>query len=257
MTIRPKSPQEQDNMREGGKRLNEILEQMFEFIQVGQSLIEIDQAIANKIKTLGGEPSFLGFHDYPASSCLSVNQAVVHGIPTHYRLQAGDVLGIDIGFKYENYHTDAAFTVLLGQGAPEKEKLLAVTQESLKIGLEAAVAGNQVKDIGSSIETYVSSQGKYGIIRDLAGHGVGAGLQEIPEILNYHNRNTAELINGMTIAIEPMISLGDWHVELEDDSWTVVTRDSSPAAHFETTLIIRDNDPEVLVPFPLSSALRK
>jgi methionyl aminopeptidase len=251
MTIRPKTAQELDTMRQCGAILNTVLRQTNDFIRVGRTLKEIDSYIHQIITEQGAKPSFLGYRNYPASSCLSLNQAVVHGIPTDYSLKEGDILGIDVGVLYDGYHTDAAFTKPIGKINQETQKLLAVTQESLRVGLEAAVAGNTVGDIGSAIQEYVASQGTFGIIRDLSGHGIGQRLQELPEILNYKNKNAIPLINGMTLAIEPMISLGDWKVEVEPDEWTIITKDNSFAAHFETTIVIRDNDPEILVDFPL------
>lgn len=251
MTIRPKNNEELAIMRESGKRLNDVLSAVNEFITAGKSLREIDAFAHNLIIKSGATPSFLGYLDYPASTCLSVNDAVVHGIPTDYILKDGDVIGVDIGVLYEGYHTDAAFTKGIGTITPEARKLLQVTQESLGIALEAAIAGNTVGDIGQAIEQYVKSQGKFGIVRDLSGHGVGKNLQEAPEILNYATKDPTPLINGMTLAIEPMINLGDWRVVVDSDDWTVRSRDGMASAHFETTIIINDNDPEVLVDFPL------
>lgn len=253
MTIPPKTNQELDAMREGGKRLNEILEKVDSFAVAGKTLKEIDTFIHTNILALDGKPSFLGYQNYPAASCLSVNDAVVHGVPTEYELKDTDILGIDVGFYFEGMHTDAAFTKLLGSGTPAQNKLLQTTQEALRSALESAIAGNRVGDIGKTIEEYVQSQGAFGIIRDLAGHGVGRKLQEPPEVLNYRNRSEILLINGMTLAIEPMISMGGWHVYIDsEDNWTVRTDDGSLAAQFETTIIIQDNDPEILVHHPLT-----
>ncbi len=252
MNIRPKNKQELESMRAGGAILNQVLRATFEYVEPGKSLKEIDGFIAGLIKKLGAKAAFLGYHDFPASSCLSVNSAVVHGIPNEYVLKGGDILGVDVGVKYEGYFTDAAFTMPIGNVTPQAKQLLAVTQEALRAGIEQATAGNRVSDIGAGVEDYVLSQGKFGIIRDLAGHGVGQKLQELPEVLNVKNRNTTPLINGMTLAIEPMICTGRHSVRLDDDNWTVLTQDNSLAAQFETTIIVHDNDPEILVPFPLS-----
>lgn len=251
MTIRPKNPSELDAMREGGAILNEVLELTYHFVHEGQTLKQIDTFIAEQIKKRNAKAAFLGYHDFPASSCLSVNSAVVHGIPDDYVIKNGDILGVDVGVKYQNYFTDAAFTMPVGTVSTQARKLLAVTQEALREALDQAIAGNTVAQIGSGVEDYVKSQGKFGIIRDLAGHGVGEKLQEPPEVLNVKNRNSTPLINRMTLAIEPMISLGTHEVVLDQDKWTVLTRDGSLAAQFETTVVIRDNDPEILVPFPL------
>jgi methionyl aminopeptidase len=253
MTIQPKTNQELATMREGGTRLSRILKQTNDFTQVGRTLIEIDAFIADQIKKEDGTASFLGYQGYPASSCLSLNDVVVHGIPNHTKLKQGDILGIDVGFYFDGFHTDAAFTKALGEVNPATKHLLRVTQEALKKGVAAAHAGHMVEAIGMAIEAYVKQQGDYGIIRDLTGHGIGKNLQEAPEIMNYAAPNKTELVNGMTLAIEPMIATGTWQVTIDDDDWTVRTKDRSPCAHFETTIVIVDDQPEVLVQFPLHS----
>lgn len=255
MHIRPKTSEEIEIMRQGGAILNDILKATYTYVKPGQTLREIDKFIHHLIIQAGAKPSFFGYHGFPASACLSVNSAVVHGIPNDYVLKDGDLLGVDVGVLFEGYHTDSAFTMPIGSVTPEAAKLLAVTQESLKVALEAAVAGNMVQDIGIAIENYVKSQGKYGIIRDLSGHGIGQKLQEAPEILNFKTKNTTPLINGMTLAIEPMISLGTHQVEIDSDNWTVRTKDNSATAHFESTIVIHENDPIVLVPFALHMQL--
>ncbi len=252
MTLRPKTDQELDRMREGGAILQSVHQAVAQFLRTGQTLQEIDHFIHETITKSGARPAFLGFHGYPAASCLCLNDVVVHGIPDQTVLQDGDILGVDIGIRYDDYYTDAAFTYGIGTLPAATKQLLATTQEALKVAIETAVAGNTVGDIGYAIEAYVKSQGKFGIVRDLAGHGVGRELQEAPQILNYANRDTTPLVNGMTLAIEPMITLGDWRVTLDSDNWTVRTRDGSCAAQFETTLIVRDADPEVLIPFTVS-----
>lgn len=251
MTVRPKNHRECDTMRQGGQILNRVLQLTQKFVQPGKTLKEIDAYIHDEIIKNRATPAFLGYHGFPASSCLSVNSAVVHGIPNDYSLSEGDILGIDVGVKYKGYYTDAAFTMPIGKISKSARQLLHVTQQALHIGLEQAIAGNEVSAIGTAIESYVRSQGSYGIIRDLAGHGVGQKLQELPEVLNYRNRNATPLVSGMTLAIEPMISTGSFEVVIEQDGWTVTTKDDSLAAQFETTCIIQDERPEILVPFPL------
>lgn len=252
MNYRPKTEAELNTMRECGKILNAVHEATFTFIRPGKSLKEIDAFIQKEIETRGAKPSFLGYHGFPASSCLSLNDVVVHGIPTDYVLKDSDVLGVDIGVYYDNYHTDSAFTKAFKPVKPDVAELLAVTQGALEEGISAAIAGNTVGDISMAIEAYILSHNDYGIIRDLCGHGIGQKLQDVPEIPNYAHSDNSPLINGMTIAIEPMVSLGTWKVTLDADEWTVRTKDNSIAAHFETTIVIHDNDPEILVPFPLS-----
>lgn len=255
MTVPPKNPEELVLMRRSGAILNDVHKAAYDFAVAGVSLKAIDQYIHQQITKAGGAPSFLHYRGYPASSCLSVNDAVVHGIPTDYVLEEGDILGIDIGVNYEGYHTDAAITKPIGKVPNEVKTFLSVTQEALRRGVEAAIAGNCVSDIGSAVHNYVQSAGKYGIVRELAGHGVGRKLQELPEIMNIRNDNTTPLVNDMTLAIEPMLTTGHWQVEIASDKWTVLTKDMSLAAQFETTIIVHGNDPEVLVPFPLDVQL--
>lgn len=252
MTIRPKSESELDIMREAGRKLSQVLRQSDQFISPGTSLNEIDSFIDSLIVKLGAKPSFKGYKGYPASSCLSVNAVVVHGIPTKYVLKEGDCIGIDVGLEWEGYHTDSAFTKPVGQVDSDIQTLIKITQMSLRIGIAASVAGNTVGDIGSAIEQYITTQGHYGIIRDLTGHGIGASLQEMPEIPNYANNDATVLVNGMTLAIEPMVSLGSFKVHSLPDHWSVETIDHSPTAHFESTIVVHDADPEILVDFPLS-----
>lgn len=256
MKIQPKNPSEIKAMRSGGKILHEVLKATHTAVKPGQTLREIDKLISQLIYKHGGTPAFLGYQGFPASSCLSVNSAIVHQIPDDYTLREGDILGIDVGVKFQGYYTDAAFTMPIGQVTPSVRNLLLVTQAALRIGVESALAGNQVKDIGTSIERFVKSQGQYGVVRDLAGHGVGRNLQELPEVLNYTNNNKTDLVNGMTIAIEPMICLGDAKVELGEDNWTVRSKSGSLGAQFETTIVINDTNPEILVPFPFELALQ-
>ncbi len=242
-------------MQEGAKRLDAILRLAYDFITCGKNLKEVDAFIHDQILVHEGKPSFLGYHGYPASSCLSLNDVVVHGIPNKYVLKDGDVLGVDIGLLFDGYHTDAAFTKGIGELTDQQTQLLQVTQKALRLGVEAAVAGNTTQDIGRAVADYVTGQGDYGIIRELTGHGVGSNLQEAPEVPNYITPEKVDLVNGMTLAIEPMISLGGWRVTIDHDDWTVRTADRSLAAHFETTIVIQENDPLVLVPFPLSSTI--
>lgn len=251
MTIRQKNQHEIDIMTEGGKRLSTILAQTRAHIKAGQKLEEIDTYIGDIIKQHEAKPSFLGYKGYPANSCLSVNDVIVHGIPGEHILVDGDLLSIDIGINYKGYHTDAAFTIVIGVPSAEQTKLMTVTQRALRVGIDAAVAGNTVSDIGKAIEAYVKEQGEFGIIRDLTGHGIGKNLQEAPEIPNYTTKSKMGLINGMTIAIEPMITLGTWDITIDKDNWTIRSKDRSLAAHFETTIVIQDNDPKVLVNYPL------
>jgi methionyl aminopeptidase len=251
MTIRPKTEHELDIMRTAGKKLNEVLKRTNDIICPGKTLHEIDSFIAARINDQDAKPSFKGYNGYPSASCLSLNSVVVHGIPTNYALKEGDLLGVDVGLRWEGYHSDAAFTKPIGQISDEALQLLVTTQKALRSGIDAAVAGNTVGDIGNAIQKHIQSQGHYGIIYELTGHGIGSNLQESPEIPNYANKDTTPLVNGMTLAIEPMVSLGSGKVQILDDKWSVETIDKSLSAHFESTIIICDAEAEILVDFPL------
>lgn len=251
MTIRPKNSTELDTMRAGGKILNQVLIDTYRFAKAGLSLKDLDKYVHHQIIRAGAKAAFLGYHGFPGSSCLSPNDVVVHGIPNSYVLKDGDILSVDIGVLYEGYYTDAAFTMGIGPISKDAKRLLDVTQASLREGIDAAINGNTISSIGDAVESYVKKQGKFGIVKDLSGHGIGQKLQEQPEILNIRNKNNTPIINNVTLAIEPMITLGTHQVTVDDDDWTVRTKDGSLSAHFETTVAVLDNDPEVLVDFPL------
>jgi methionyl aminopeptidase len=252
MHLRTKNDQELDTMRRGGIILDSVLREAVRLVSPGVTTRELDQHIHALIIGKGGAPSFLGYRNYPASSCISVNEVIVHGIPGDYVIKDGDIVGIDVGVHFEGYHTDAAVTIPCGRISEDANQLLIVTQQALKQGVEAAIAGNTVNDIGEAVEQFVASNGEFGIVDALSGHGVGKNLQEAPEIMNIATGDTTPLQNGLTLAIEPMITKGTHEVVFERDGWTVRTKDRSLSAQFETTIIVRDNDPEILVPFPLA-----
>lgn len=252
MRLRPKTPQELDKMRQGGIILDTVLREAVPHVRPGITLKEIDRIIHDAIIRHEATPSFLGYRGYPASSCLSINDVVVHGIPSDYALNSGDVVGIDVGVCYEGYHTDAAVTIPCGRISPEALNVLKATQQALRDGIAASIRGNTVGDIGQAVESSIREQGDYGIVDALSGHGVGQNLQEAPEVMNIATGDPTLLENGITLAIEPMITLGGAEVYFADDGWAVHTRDRSIAAQFESTIVVRDNDPEILVPFPLS-----
>ena len=199
------------------------------------------------IREHGGIPGFLNYEGFPGSICASVNEEVVHGIPSKTRfLKEGDIVSLDAGVIYEGYHSDAARTYGVGKISPENEHLIAVTKQSFFEALKVAVPGNHIRDIGRAVEQYVLKFG-YGIVEDLVGHGVGANLHEDPEIPNFETiKKGPKLKPGMTIAIEPMITAGDYEVDWLDDDWTVVTVDGSNAAHYENTILITEDKPIIL-----------
>ncbi len=218
-----------------------------EMVEPGVSTLEIDTAVRKFIEGEGGVPSTLGYHGYPASTCISVNSVVVHGIPSKKTiLREGDIVSIDIMAGMHGYHGDNAYTFPCGDISEQAQRLLDATKESLYEGIRQAQAGNRIGDIASAVQRYVEPRG-YGVVRDFTGHGVGTKLHEDPSVPNYGTPGRGpRLIPGMTIAIEPMITLGDYRVKVLDDDWTAVTADGSLAAHFEHTVCITPDGPRIM-----------
>lgn len=242
-----KSAREIELMRESCKLLEDVFYQMEQAIRPGISTKDIDRLGEKLIRKHGCEPNFLNYNGYPASICVSVNDEVVHGIPTDdFILQEGDIVSLDAGLIYKGYHSDMARTFGVGQISEEAAKLIQVTRQSFFEGIKMAKAGNHLYDISNAIDEYVSGFG-YGIVRDLVGHGIGTSLHEDPQIPNFRQRRRGiKLVPGMTLAIEPMINMGRGDVEWLDDDWTVVTEDGSLSAHYENTVLITDGEPEIL-----------
>lgn len=247
MGVTIKSEREIELMRESCRLLAIVHKELGESIRPGMSTLDIDTLGENLIHKLGCVPNFKNYNGYPASICVSVNDEVVHGIPDKNRiLQEGDIVSLDAGLIYQGYHSDAARTYGVGQITPEAQKLIDVTRESFFAGIKMAKAGNHLHDISNAIDAYVRPHG-YGIVRDLVGHGIGRKLHEAPEIPNYAKRSRGiKLRAGMTLAVEPMINMGDSDVVWLDDDWTVVTEDGSWSAHYENTILITDGEPEIL-----------
>ena len=248
MAIIIKNEQEIELIRESCKRLAVVHKELEAYVKPGISTRDIDILGDQMIRKLGGIPNFLHYNGYPASICVSVNNEVVHGIPSKHRiLQEGDIVSLDAGMIYKGYHSDAARTHGVGTISPEAQKLIDVTRESFFAGIKQAKAGNRLYDISNAIAAYVKPYG-YGIVRDLVGHGVGTKLHEDPQIPNYAmTKRGPKLRPGMTLAIEPMINIGRADVEWLDDDWTVVTEDGSLSAHYENTILItEDGEPEIL-----------
>ena len=224
-------------------------------IRPGVTTKELDRVAEAFIKDNGGSPSFLGYNKFPASLCISVNDVVVHGFPSRYELRDGDIISIDCGVKLNGYHSDSAYTYPVGNVSPAIRRLLTRTKESLYIGLEKAVEGNRVGDIGYAIQTYTEKFG-YSVVRELVGHGVGQNLHEAPEVPNYGKRGQGpKLREGMILAIEPMINFGKKGVIQERDGWTIRTVDRKPSAHFEHTVAVRKGKPEILTTFDYIEAV--
>ena len=217
-----------------------------EMVRPGVSTQQIDKAVHDFIVAQGAKPSFLGYHGYPASVCISVNDTVIHGIPGGYVLKEGDIVSIDVGAYYQGFHGDCAATFPCGAISAQAQKLIDVTKQSFFEGLRFATRGHRVSDISHAIETYVESNG-FSVVRSFVGHGVGAQLHEEPEVPNFGNPGRGpRLIRGMTLAIEPMVNAGVYDVKVLKDGWTTVTADGKLSAHYENTVLITDGEPEIL-----------
>ncbi len=248
-TFRLKTSEQITLLREGGALLATILQNLTEQAIPGASMKMLDAEAERQIRAVGGEPVFLGYHGYPASVCLSRNEEVVHGIPGDRLLNEGDLLGIDIGMRYRGFVTDMAVTVPVGTISASAQQLLDTTRDALRAGIDAARVGARVGDIGAAVMHVVEPKG-YGIVRALVGHGVGFELHEDPSIPNWGCIGEGPvLVEGAVIAIEPMITAGSPRVRTLPDQWTVVTKDGSLAAHFEHTIAITAEGPEILTAF--------
>ena len=247
MAVSIKSKREIELMKESCRLLSLVHKAMEEAIKPGMSTLDIDRLGEKMIRDLGCIPNFKNYHGYPASICVSVNDEVVHGIPSKHRiLKEGDIVSLDAGLIYKGYHSDAARTHAVGKISPEAQKLIDVTRQSFFEGIKMAKAGNHLHDISNAIDAYVSQYG-YGIVRDLVGHGIGTQLHEDPQIPNFAQKKRGlRLEPGMTLAIEPMINMGRADVDWMDDDWTVVAQDRLPSAHYENTILITEGEPEIL-----------
>ena len=247
MAVTVKSAKEIELMREAGRLLEIVHDEMAKMIRPGISTMDINEYGDKVIRDLGCVPNFLNYSGYPASICVSVNEEVVHGIPRRdHILKEGDIVSLDAGLIYKGYHSDAARTHAVGKIAPEVQKLLDVTKQSFFEGIKYAKAGNHLFDISNAIDNYVTPFG-YGIVPDLVGHGIGTSLHEDPQIPNFRQkRKGIILVPGMTLAVEPMINMGTWKVKWLDDEWTVISADHSVSAHYENTILITDGEPEIL-----------
>lgn len=242
-----KTKRELDLMREACRISANALKVAGQAIEPGVSTKEIDDIVRKYIQGQGATPSFLGYGGFPASACISVNNVVIHGIPSKKQiLKSGDIVSIDVGAFIDGFHGDNAYTYACGDISKEAQMLLKATEESLYEGIKAAVAGNRVGDIGHAVQSYAEER-SYSVVRDFVGHGVGAKLHEDPSVPNYGIKGRGvRLLPGMTIAIEPMITAGDYKVKVLDDDWTTVTVDGSLAAHYEHTVAITPNGPVIM-----------
>ena len=247
MPITVKSSREIELMTEAGRILEIVHKELEKALHPGMTTKAIDRLGEEIIRSYGCIPSFLDYNGYPASICVSVNDEVVHGIPSEHRIiREGDIVSLDAGVIYKGYHSDAARTHCVGEVSKEAQDLVRVTRECFFEGIKYAKEGNHLFDISGAIGRYAKERG-YGVVRDLCGHGIGTALHEAPEIPNYEMKRKGVLLKaGMTLAIEPMINIGGWEVDWIDDDWTVVTRDHSLSAHYENTVLITENEPKLL-----------
>jgi methionyl aminopeptidase len=247
MAITIKTDDEIDLMRQSGHLLAKVHEELHAAVRPGISTLELDEIGEKTIRALGGIPNCKNYEGFPASVCISVNDEVVHGIPSADRiLQEGDIVTFDTGLIYKGYHSDAARTWGVGKISDDAQKLIDVTTQSFFEGIKYAKAGNRLHQISNAIDKFIKPYG-YGIVRELTGHGIGTSLHEDPIVPNYRQlRRGVKLQKGMTICVEPMITMGDRRVGWLDDDWTVVTIDGSYAAHYENTIAITDGEPEIL-----------
>ena len=239
-------------MREAGKIVAEVLLEMDKVISVGITTATLDKIAEKGIRKYGAEPAFLGYHNFPASICTSVNNEVVHGIPGLRRLQEGDIISIDVGARLNGYYGDAAATYAVGRISPQAKKLIDVTKISLQKAIEAMQAGNKLSDISHAVQVYVE-QNSFSVVRNYVGHGIGEEMHEEPQVPNFGLPGRGPLLQpGLVLAIEPMVNAGSWEVKVLKDQWTVITSDGSLSAHFEHTVALSENGPEVLTSSNLS-----
>lgn len=246
-----KTEEEIELLRENNLLVSATLAEVGKHIKPGVTTLELDKIAEEFIRSHGAVPGFLGYGGFPNTLCVSVNQQVVHGIPSNYALQEGDIVSVDCGTILKGFYGDSAYTFGVGEISEQNQQLLTVTKEALLKGVEQAVAGNRVGDISAAVQTHAEKYG-YGVVRELVGHGLGRNMHEDPEVPNYGARGRGPLLKeGMVICIEPMINMGRKDVVFERDGWTVRTRDNKPSAHFEFAVAIRKGGADVLTDFSI------
>ena len=244
-----KTDEEIELLRESNLLVGQTLGELAKWVAPGVTTLQLDRIAEEFIRDHQAVPGFLGYAGYPNTLCVSVNERIVHGIPSDYTLKEGDIVSIDCGVVKNGFNGDSAYPFEGGEGPYEVRRLLKTTKEALYLGIEQAVEGKRVGDISNAIQTYCEHKG-YSVVRELCGHGVGKKLHEEPEVPNYGRRGCGPLLkNGMVIAIEPMINLGSRNIVVEKDRWTTRTKDRKPSAHFEHTIAIRENGADVLSSF--------
>jgi methionyl aminopeptidase len=242
-----KSAREITLMRRAGHILAEVIDWLPGFVTSGMSTLEVDEEVERFLGARGARPAFKGYRGFPATVCISINEEIVHGIPSpHRRLKEGDIVGFDLGCIVEGYHADCAFTLALGEVPPKVRKLLEVTRESLEFAIGECRPDRRLSDVSHAVQRHVEAHG-FGVVRAFVGHGIWRALHEEPQVPNFGEPGRGpKLRPGMVLAIEPMVTMGSYEVKILEDGWTAVTRDGSLAAHFEHTIAITDDAPEVL-----------
>lgn len=242
-----KTPEEIEKIRKSSLLVSQTHAVLVEYIKPGVKTSKLDEIAEQFIRDNGATPSFKGYGGFPATLCISVNEQVVHGFPSEREIQEGDILSVDCGVFKNGYHGDSAFTFPIGDVTPDAKKLLQITFNSLYLGIEQAVTGNRIGDIGFAIQNYCETTHKYGVVRDLVGHGIGKELHEDPQIPNYGKRGKGPMLQeGLVIAIEPMINMGTYQVRTLSDKWTIISKDGKPSAHFEHTVAVKKGKAEIL-----------
>lgn len=241
-----KTPEEIKIMAEGAKILAEVLEKVARIAKPGITTLELNNAAEKLILEKGARPAFKGYEGFPYSLCASVNEEIVHGLPSKRVLKERDVVGLDLGVLYKEYNSDMAITVPVGEVSFEAKRLISVTKQALKIGIKEVKPGKTMGDIGSAVQKYIESQG-FGVVRELCGHGIGKEIHEDPKIPNYGQKGKGEVLKeGMVICIEPMVTIGDWHLEKSEDGFGYRSKDKSLTAHFEHTIAVTKKGAKIL-----------
>ena len=245
--IELKSAREIGLMRRAGHILADVIDRLRDTVKAGMSTLQIDEDVESFITERGAKPAFKGYRGFPATVCISINEEVVHGIPSaHRRIADGDIVGLDLGCIVDGYYADCAFTLAVGDVPPKVQQLLDVTRESLDQAIQECRAGRRLSDVSHAVQAHVERHG-LSVVRAFVGHGIGRALHEDPQVPNFGDPGRGpQLRPGMVLAIEPMVTMGSWEVKVLEDGWTAVTRDGSLAAHFEHTIAVTDAEPEVL-----------
>lgn len=244
-----KTNEEIEILRENALLVSKTLAEVAKYVEPGVATIKLDKIAEQFIRDHGAEPGFLGYNGFPNSLCISVNSVVVHGIPSDYVLQEGDIVSVDCGTRMKGFYGDSAYTFAVGRVSPEAEMLLKVTKESLFKGIEQAIDGNHIGDVAHAIQSYTEGYG-YSVVREMVGHGIGQNMHERPDVPNYGKRGSGKkLVDGLVICIEPMINMGKKEIYQERDGWTIRTADKSYSAHYELTVAIRKGKADVLSTF--------